>query len=129
MAIMKIYAGSSASGMTQLPSPVELKTTREQIWSENTGRAQSGTNKAKMIGDVVATKRTYAIKWGILTNSELTIITSNLTKGFFYFAAATSAASAEDTASKYYRSEISYDYLQSATQILYKDVTVNVIEQ
>ena len=129
MAIMNIYAGSSASGMTQLPSPVELKTTREQIWSENTGRAQSGTNKAKMIGDSITQKLTYQIKWGILTSAQLSVITSNLKRGFFYFAAATSASAAEDNAKKYYRSEISYDIVQSGPSVFYKDATVSVIEQ
>ena len=129
MATMKIFAGSSASGMVELPSPVELKRTNEMIWSENTGRAQSGSNKAKMIGDVVATKRTYEIKWGVLNSTQLNNITSHLTKGFFYFGAATSASIAEDNASKYYRSEISFDYLQAGKQVLYKDVSVSVIEQ
>ena len=129
MAIMRIYAGSSASSLSELPSPVELKRTNELIWSENTGRAQSGTHKAKMIGDVVATKRTYNIKWGILTATELNTINSLLPKGFFYFAAATSSSSAQSNASTYYRSEISYDILQAGPNVYYKDVSVSVIEQ
>ncbi len=129
MATMKIYAGTSASSMRELPSPIELKRTNEMIWSENTGRAQSGSNKAKMIGDVVAQKRTYTIKWGVLTGTQLNIIINNLPKGFFSFAAATSASAAEEAAGRYYRSEISFDYLQAGREVLYKDVSVSVIEQ
>lgn len=129
MATMKIYAGTSASSMSELPSPVELKRSNEQIWSENTGRAQSGTNKAKMIGDVVATKRTYQIKWGILTATQINTINSLLTKGFFYFAAATSSSAAETNAAKYYKSELTYDVIQSGPNVFYKDAAVSVIEQ
>ena len=129
MAIMRIYAGPSASSMSELPSPVELKRTSEQIWSENTGRAQSGTNKAKMIGDVVATKKTYQIKWGILTASQINTINSLLTKGFFYFAAATSLSTAQSNATKFYRSEFTYDILQAGPTVVYKDAAVSVIEQ
>lgn len=83
-----IYAGTSATGMTLLPSPTDLKPSKELIWSENTGRAQSGSNKAKMIGDVVAEKTTYNIEWGVLTQSQLNTITSHLTAGFFILASA-----------------------------------------
>lgn len=124
-----IYAGTSASGVTLLPSPVEVKPTMEIIWSENTGRAQSGANQAKMIGDVVAQKSTYAIKWGILNATELASITSKLTAGFFYFAMADSLASARNNAKPFYRSEIAYEVLPIGTTTYYKDLTVSVIEQ
>lgn len=129
MATMKIYAGPSASNLSELPSPVDLKRSNEQIWSENTGRAQSGSNKAKMIGDVVATKKTYQIKWGILTAAQINTINSLLTTGFFYFAAATSASAAQSNATKFYKSELTYDILQAGPNVYYKDAAVNVIEQ
>lgn len=129
MAIMKIYAGSSTSSLTELPSPVELKRSTEQIWSENTGRAQSGSNKAKMIGDSIAAKSTYQIKWGILTAAQIETIQNKLTRGFFYFAAATSASTAQTNAKKFYRSEITYDIIQTGPNVFYKDATVSVIEQ
>lgn len=129
MAIMRIYAGTSASSLTELPSPVDLKKSDELIWSENTGRAQSGSNKAEMIGDVVATKDKYEIKWGILTEAELNSIRTHLPKGFFYFAAATSSSSAQSNASKYYRGEISYDIIQAGPNVYYKDAAVSVIEK
>lgn len=129
MATMKIFAGTSASSLSELPSPVDLKRSDEQIWSENTGRAQSGSQKAKMIGDVVATKKTYQIKWGILTASQINTINSLLTKGFFYFAAATSLSTAQSNATKFYRSEFTYDVLQAGPNVMYKDAAVSVIEQ
>lgn len=130
MAIMGIYAGASANGVAELPSPVEVKPTREIIWSKNTGRAQetSGT-PGKMIGDVVAEKKTYAIKWGIITGTDLTTITGKLTAGFFYFAMATSLDNAKNNAVEYYRSEISYDVIQVGTTTYYKDVSVSVIQR
>ena len=124
-----IYAGTTANGVAILPSPVEVKPTHEIIWSQDTGRAQSGTNKAKMIGTVVDTKMTYAIKWGILTATEFTTITSKLTADFFYFAMATSLATAKSTAVSCYRGEISYDVLPIGDTIYYKDVAVSVIQQ
>lgn len=124
-----IYAGASANGVTVLPSPDEIKTSYELIWSENTGRAQSGSNQAKMIGDVVAEKKTYAIKWGVITDADMTSIKSKLTAGFFYFAVATTLASAKSSATTFYRSEIQGDYLPIGNTIYWKDVTVQVIEQ
>lgn len=124
-----VYAGSSVNGMAVLPSPTEIATSYEMIWSENTGRAQSGANQAKMIGDVVAEKRTYAIKWGVITDAEMTSIKSKLTAGFFYFGVATTLAGAKAVATTYYRSEIQGDYLPIGDTIYWKDVSVSVIEQ
>lgn len=124
-----IYAGASASGMSLLPSPTDLQPSHETIWSENTGRAQSGTNKAKMVGDVVAEKITYNIKWGILTQAEMNLIKSKLTAGFFYFGIGTSASQAQNSASKFYRSEIQYAILPIGNTLYYKNATVDVIEQ
>ena len=127
-----IYAGSSVQGMTVLPSPTDVTTSYEMIWSENTGRAQStadGGVKGKMIGDVIAEKRTYAIKWGLIPDSDMTAVRSKLTTGFFYFGVGTSLAGAQSVATKYYRSEIQGDYLPIGNTIYWKDVTVSVIEQ
>ena len=124
-----IYAGTSVANMSILPSPVSVNPTFEMIWSENTGRAQSGSNKAKMIGDVVAEKRTYNVKWGVITDAELTQIKTKLPTGFFYFGVGTSLANAKNVATKYYRSEITGDYLPIGNNIFWKDVTVSVIEQ
>ena len=124
-----IYAGTTVANMAILPSPIEVNPTFEMIWSENTGRAQSGSNKAKMIGDVVAEKKTYNIKWGVITDAEMTSIKNKLPKGFFYFGVGTSLANAKNGATRYYRSEITGNYLPIGNNIFWKDVTVSVIEQ
>jgi len=126
MAITKLWAGSSTP-LTELPSPISVKPSMEIIWSENTGRAQSGANKATMIGDVVAEKITYAIEWDMLTATEFSLITSKLKAGFFYFDIGTSAPSSP---SKFYRSEISYKIQQiTASDLRYRNVAVSVIQQ
>ena len=124
-----IYAGTSVANMSILPSPVSVNPTFEQIWSENTGRAQSGANQAKMIGDTVAEKTTYAIKWGVITNAEMSSIKTKLPRGFFYFGVGTTLTEAKNSAKKFYRSEIAGDYLPIGNVIYWKDVTVSVIEQ
>lgn len=124
-----VYAGTTANGVTLLASPVSINPSMEIIWDENTGRAQSGRNKAKMIGDVVAEKHAYDIQWGILTATEFNNITSKLKAGFFYFAVATSLASARSNAISCYRSEIKYGIIMAGTTTYYKDVSVTVIEQ
>jgi hypothetical protein len=124
-----VYAGSTASGVTALPSPVSIKPSHEIIWSENTGRAQSGTNRAKMIGDVVAEKKTYAIQWGILTEAQFGQITAKLTAGFFYFAVATTLAAARSAAVPFYRGEIQYEILPVGSQTYYNNVSISVIQQ
>ena len=124
-----IYAGNAADSLTLLPSPVSIKPSHEIIWSENTGRAQSGANKAKMIGDVIAEKQTYTIQWGLLTQSEYNTVKNKLKAGFFYFAVAASASQAEENAAKYYRGNLTAEAVQAGNSIYYKDATVSVIEQ
>lgn len=124
-----IYAGATANTVVELPSPDSVKPSYELIWSENTGRAQSGANKAKMIGDVVAEKRTYEIQWGLISDADFNTIKSKLTKGFFYFAVATSLSSAKSNAQPFYRSEIAGNLKPIGNTIYWRDVTVSVIEQ
>lgn len=64
-----------------LPSPVQIKSGHEIIWSSNTGRNAKGDT----IGDVIAKKKTIDITWGILTESQLRTIDDNLIAGFFPF--------------------------------------------
>lgn len=125
MAILRIWAGDDTP-LTELPSPVSVKRSDEIIWSEKTGRAQSGENKAKMIGSVVDTKHAYEIKWGILTSDEMSSIRSLLHSGFFLFDV---GATASTSPHKYYRSEISGELFQAGSRYYYKDATVSVIEQ
>lgn len=135
---LNIYAGATKESMQRLPSPTELNSSREIIWSEDTGRAQSteggSTTKGKMIGDVVAEKITYAVKWGVLNNISgdkdyFGLIPSLLTAGFFWFGIGTTLNDAKANAKKFYRGEIQYDYLPVGNAIYYKDVSVQVIEQ
>lgn len=130
MAITTLYAGSTSTftSANKLPSPSDLKVSIEQIWSEDTGRAQSGTNKAEMIGDSIAGKHTYAIEWGMLDSTEFSTVTSLLTRGFFYFGLGDSSTP-PSTPGKYYRSEIQYAMIQAGSDTYYKGVTVQVIEK
>lgn len=64
----------------ELPSPVEISTTNEIIWSANTGRS---TTSGKMLGDVIAEKRTFSIRWGVVTKAEQKKIVSNMKSGFY----------------------------------------------
>ena len=130
---LDLYAMSknrtSFTASDKLPSPVEVSPTHEIIWSEDTGRAQSGANKAKMIGSVVAQKKTYNVKWGVLQSSEFATLTAKLTAGFFRFGMGTSASGATSNSIIAYRSEISYAVLPIGNDIYYKDVACSIIEQ
>lgn len=134
---LKLYAkateptsGSPFTDSDKLPSPIKCKPSFEPIWSENTGRAQSGTNKAKMIGDVIAEKRTYQVEWDMLTPAEFNIIKTKLKLGFFYFGIGTTASAATSAVGSYYRSEISSDFEQiTASDYRYRNVAVSIIEQ
>lgn len=63
----------------KLPSPTQISSGEEIIWSSETGRGDNG----KMIGDVVAEKETISIKWEYLTKTEKNLIKKNLIAGFF----------------------------------------------
>lgn len=62
----------------ELPAPVSMSVGDEIIWSENAGRVTSG----RMVGTVIAEKRTVAISWGVLTKAEVDRIESKIPKGF-----------------------------------------------
>lgn len=135
MSILTLYAGSSLPfgtgvniGDNQLPSPTGFKASHEQIWSEDTGRAQSGSNQAKMIGESVAEKKTYAIEWGILSYTDFHQIETLLTSGFFYFGIG-DPDTPPNSPPQFYRGEIQYDVIQVGTTRYYKGVAVQVIER
>lgn len=68
-----------ANGVT-LPAPVSIESSDELIWSENAGR----NSTASMVGTVIASKKTFDIEWGILTESQVkTIADATTAKGFF----------------------------------------------
>lgn len=130
MSILTLYAGSTSSltSANKLPSPTGFKASHEQIWSEDTGRAQSGSNQAKMIGESVAQKKTYAIEWGVLEYADFSTIESLLSPGFFYFGIGT-PTTPPSTPTEFYRGEIQYDVIQVGTTRYYKGVAVQVIER
>lgn len=131
MAIISIYAGATATltvANNLLPSPSSLKGSLEQIWSKDTGRIQSGSDKAMMKGDSIASKRTYEIQWGVLDSTEYSKVTSLLTDGFFYFGVG-NPTTPPSSPSKYYRSEIQFERLQVGATGYYKNVAVTVIQQ
>ena len=106
-----------------LPSPVEIGTSEEIIWSANTGRSTTGL----MVGDVVAEKRTLNIRWGILTAAEYDSIRSNLRSGFHPFTLTVDGAAATITA---YRGAIAGTMLGTYGGVTYyNDVSVSVIQQ
>lgn len=106
-----------------LPSPVEIATSEEIIWSANTGRSTTGL----MVGDVVAEKRTLNIRWGILTTAEYDSIRSNLRSGFHPFTITVDGSAATITA---YRGAITGTMLGTYGGVTYyNDVSVSVIQQ
>jgi hypothetical protein len=113
----------------ELPSPTDLKRSDEQIWSENTGRAQSGANKAKMIGDSITGNKTVALTWGILTDTEMSTIRSKLKRGFFVFGYCMSITTASDSAITAYRGDISAQMFSAGGAVYHKNASVSIIEQ
>jgi len=106
-----------------LPSPVEIGTSEEIIWSANTGRSTTGL----MVGDVVAEKRTLNIRWGVLTAAEYDSIRSNIRSGFHPFTLTVDGAAATITA---YRGAITGTLLGTYGGVTYyNDVSVSVIQQ
>lgn len=106
-----------------LPSPVEIGTGEEIIWSANTGRSTTGL----MIGDVVAEKRTFSITWGVLTAAEYEVIRANIRSGFQAFTITADGTSTTITA---YRGTISGTLLGTYGGVTYyKDVTTSIIQQ
>lgn len=123
---IKIYAGTTSAELaTALPSPVELRKSEEQIWSENTGRTVS--SGAAMVGDSVAEKRTYSISWGIISQSELDQIRTRMKRGFFTFKVVRGGVTEQFSA---YRSNIETEFLGEYGGVAYyKSASTEVVEQ
>lgn len=112
----------TANGVV-LPSPVEIGTSEEIIWSANTGRSTTGL----MIGDVVAEKRTLNIRWGVLRAAEYDVICANLRSGFHPFTLTVDGVSTTITS---YRGAITATMLGTYGGVTYyNDVSVSVIQQ
>ncbi|MDO5293308.1 MAG: hypothetical protein Q4F05_11210 [bacterium] len=67
------------SGAVSLPCPTTISVDDEIIWSSNTGRNASGL----MTGDVIAEKKNVAITWGVLKQSDVSLIRKYIKSGFF----------------------------------------------
>lgn len=107
-----------------LPSPSQISSGEEIIWSSNTGRGDNG----KMIGDVVAEKQTFSIRWEYLTQAEKNKIKNNLKAGFFTVQLVFDDETVELTS---YRGTISSEhlgYIGDGTYY-YRSVTCDLIEQ
>lgn len=74
-------AFSISAGGVPLPSPVEINSSGELIWSEATGRTSSG----KMVGSLIAEKQTFEVTWGVLTKAQADTVEQATTtqSGFF----------------------------------------------
>lgn len=64
-----------------LPAPITINVGDELLWSSSTGRSLTG----RMLGRVIAEKKTFDITWGVLSEDELAVIRSGLPSGFFTF--------------------------------------------
>lgn len=117
MAILK-------AGDTTLPSPTELSTDDELIWSEETGRVASG----KMVGDVIAEKKTLSITWEFLTEKEVALIARNLKSGFFPI---TFRDNGMEITIPAYRGTLSKDHLGELSDGIYyyRSVTCELVQQ
>lgn len=111
------------AGSVTLPSPVEISTTDEIIWSENTGRSTTG----KMIGDVVAEKKTIHIQWGVLTKAQFDTIRTNLRSGFNSFSLILGGETIPITS---YRSQLTGELLGGfGGETWYRSADVSIIQQ
>ncbi len=108
-----------------LPSPTEIKATNEIIWSSNTGRS---TTSGKMLGDVIAEKGTFSIKWEMLTKEEQKLIVTNMKSGFY---PVSFVFDDETITLTTYRGTISSEMLGyiGDGKFYYKSVACDIIEQ
>ncbi len=111
------------AGNVLLPSPVEISTGDEIIWSANTGRSSTG----KMIGDVIAEKETITVSWGVLTMAEFNLIKTNLRSGFHPVTVTIDGVPSTITS---YRGTLSRELLGTYGGVTYcKSAGVSIIQQ
>ena len=90
-----------------LPSPTKISVIKEQLWNSNTGRS---VKTGRMLGAVIAEKRTLDVEWTKLTKSEFDEVISALSSGFFGpVVYQTSGNSAIMTLAEAYHGPITYD--------------------
>jgi hypothetical protein len=114
-----------AGGVT-LPSPVEVSSSGELIWSAATGRTSSG----KMVGNLIAEKQTFEVSWGVLTAAQVKSIEQAVTVqgGFFQL---TITQGSDVTRIQCYRGPVAKKVLGYIGDgvFYYRSVTVTFIEQ
>lgn len=112
------------AGGTALPAPVSMTINDELIWTSDTGRLMDGT----MAGEVVAEKKNVSLKWGILTEAEMSQIRSKIVNGFF---PVTFHDDGIDMTVTVYRSTLSKEVLGRLSDgiFYYKSVSVDLIER
>lgn len=111
-------------GSVALPEPAQLSSGDEIIWSASTGRTASG----KMTGDVVAEKKNLNITWGVLPESEVYKIKSNLKSGFLPLTFHDDGMNITISA---YRGTLTKEHIGRLGDGIYyyKSVTVTIVEQ
>ena len=112
------------AGGIVLPAPVSMTINDELIWTSDTGRLMNGT----MAGEVVAEKKNISLKWGILTEAEMSQIRSKIVNGFF---PVTFHDDGIDMTVTVYRSTLSKEVLGRLSDgiFYYKSVSVDLIER
>lgn len=113
------------SGSTVLPEPSAITSSDEIIWSKNAGRS---SETGKMLGDVVAEKKTLDVKWEYITAQEAKTIKNSLKPGFFPltfedFGGTITITNYRGTMQKEHLGYIGDGYYY------YKSVTVSIIQQ
>lgn len=112
------------AGNVALPAPVKISVSDEILWSSNTGRS---TDSGKMIGDVIAEKKTIDIEWGILTAAEMKTISKNLKSGFYPVSFYDNGEMLSITS---YRGTLKKEYLgYIGGTHYYKNASVSIIQQ
>lgn len=112
------------AGSIDLPSPVKISASDEIIWSANTGRS---TESGKMVGDIIAEKKTVDIEWGVLTAAEMKTISNNLKSGFYPVSFYDDGEFITITS---YRGTLKKEYLGCFGGVhYYKNATVSIIQQ
>lgn len=111
------------AGSVVLPAPVSISINNEIIWTSDTGRTLSG----RMIGDVVATKETLSIKWGVLTEEQATLLKRYLVPGFFPL---TFHDVGEDVTMESYRGTLALNQLgYPGGKLYYESASVDIIQR
>lgn len=113
------------SGSTALPEPSSISSSDEIIWSSSAGRS---SETGKMLGDVVAQKKTLDVKWEYITADEAKKIKNTLKAGFFPI---TFEDYGETITITNYRGTMQKEHLGyiGDGNYYYKSITVSIIQQ